>query len=420
MDEATQLLQKINTIVERYEAQKRTNASDFNIFSITGIHYKELPICSFLRELLDPRGSHMQGILFLKTFTLQVLKQNHFTNEDFAKARVYKEVHIDKNRRIDILIRISGRLFPIEVKIYAGDQESQLVDYHNYTSKSDSKSVIYYLTLNEQEPSEKSKSNLIKGNQYECISFENDIANWLKRIVENEQIRSVPRLYVVLTQFLDVIHNLTDQMEESRFMEFNNLIKTSKDFHAVLELEKALIDIKCQKLIAVFSAIEERLKARIPELKLVYKADHKDFLDYYKKGNNTWPGICYLLSEKKNKPIGKEFGLYIELGSKLYYGICNCNVVKTGNIPGKDKDSKKYVFDNSRRKENEVKSSKTSYWWEYLPEGMQVNYRRPNKEYEALFDEDNFNDYIDMICNKIEAFMDIWNETGKRNEDVGE
>jgi hypothetical protein len=37
MDEATQLLQKINTIVERYEAQKRINASDFNIFSITGI-----------------------------------------------------------------------------------------------------------------------------------------------------------------------------------------------------------------------------------------------------------------------------------------------------------------------------------------------------------------------------------------------
>ena len=106
MDEATHLLEKINTIVERYEAQKRKNASDFNIFSITGIHYKELPICSLLRELLDPHGSHMQGSLFIKSFTLQVLKQNSFTDEDFAKAKVYKEVHIDEKRRIDILISI--------------------------------------------------------------------------------------------------------------------------------------------------------------------------------------------------------------------------------------------------------------------------------------------------------------------------
>ena len=413
MDEATQLLQKVNAIIERYEKQKQISASDFNIFSIVGIHYKELPICSLLRELLDPHGSHMQGELFLKTFTLQVLKQNIFTDEDFAKAKVYKEVHIDKKRRIDILISISGRLFPIEVKIYAGDQESQLVDYYNYTSKSDSKSVIYYLTLNKHEPSEFSKGNLIRGSQYECISFGGDVANWLKRVVETEQIRSVPRLYEVLTQFLDVILNLTDQMEESRLMEFNNLIKTSKDFHAVLELEKALIDIKCQMMKDVFSAIEERLKTRRPELKLVRRADLKDYLEYYQKEKNTYPGLAYLLPEKENKPVGKEFALYIELETNLYYGVCNCGVVNKENSSGKDDDSIKYVLNNSRLKEDEVKSTETSYWWEYLTKEMQVNYRRPNKEYEALFDDDTFDEYIDMICDKIDMFMDVWNETGR-------
>ena len=99
MDDATLILQKISTIVDAYEAKKKANASDFNIFSITGIHYKELPICSFLRELLDPQGSHMQGSLFLKTFIKQVLRQNIFADEDYDKAKVYKELHIDKYRR---------------------------------------------------------------------------------------------------------------------------------------------------------------------------------------------------------------------------------------------------------------------------------------------------------------------------------
>ena len=42
---------------------------------------------------------------------------------------------------------------------------------------------------------------------------------------------------------------------------------------------------------------------------------------------------------------------------------------------------------------------------------MQVNYRSPNKEYESLFDNDTFDIYINKICDKIEAFMDVWNET---------
>lgn len=409
MEEVAKLLQEINSIVEGYEAQKRANASDFNIFSITGIHYKEVPICSFLRELLDPHGNHMQGSLFLKSFTLEVLKQNCFTDEDFAKAKVYKEVRIDINRRIDILINITGRLFPIEVKIYAEDQDSQLVDYYNYTSKSDPKSTIYYLTLNGHEPSENSKGNLIKGIQYKCISFENDVANWLKRILETEQIRSVPRLYETLSQFLDIIFRLTEHVEENKFMEFYNLIKTSNDFHAALELEKALIDIKCQKMKEVFSAIEDRLRTRRPELIVAHRGYLEVYQDYYKNGKNTWPGLSYLLPEKDNKPIGKQYALYIEIEWHLYYGVCNWDEINKCNPHGRDEDSIKYVLKNSKRIDNKVKSTDAFYWWEYLTEETQVNYRYPNKEYEALFDDATFDNYINMICDKIEAFFDIWN-----------
>jgi hypothetical protein len=410
MDDATLILQKISTIVDAYEAKKKANASDFNIFSITGIHYKELPICSFLRELLDPQGSHMQGSLFLKTFIKQVLRQNIFADEDYDKAKVYKELHIDNKRRIDILISIAGRLFPIEVKIYAGDQDAQLIDYYIYTNTSDSKAIIYYLTLDKHEPSKTSKANLKKGIQYECISFESDVLSWLKQIVTMEQIRSIPRLYEVLSQFLDVILKLTDQIEERKIMEFNNLIKTSKDIHAVLELEKALIDIKCQMMKKVFSAIENRLAKRRPELSLAHRGYLDGYMDYYTKGRNTWPSLNYFLPEKENKPIGKQYVLRIEIETYLYFGICNWDDVNKTNPHGRENDSIKYVSDNSKLK-GEVKATDAFYWWEHLTKDMQVNYRSPNKEYESLFDNDTFDIYINKICDKIEAFMDVWNET---------
>ncbi len=410
MEDVIQLFQKVNTIVEANESVKKASASDFNIFSITGIHYKELPICSFLRELLDPQGSHMQGSLFLKTFTQQVLKQNNFSDEEFAKAKVYKELRVAENRRIDILIRIAGRLFPIEVKIYAGDQDAQLADYYDYVSESDLKTIIYYLTLDKHEPSANSKINLKKGIQYECISFKSDVLCWIKLIMTMEQIRSVPRLYEVLAQFFDVVLKLTNQIEENTFMEFNNLIKSSKDFHAVLELEKALIEIKCQKMKEVFSSIEGRLAQRRPELQLACRSSLEIYEDFYKKGKNTWPGLGYLLPAKANKPVSKDYMLYIEIGWHLYFGVCNWDNVNKTVPRGRDKDSIEYVLNNSNKQKSKIKSTNTFYWWEYLTEDMQVNYRYPNKEYESLFDKDTFDTYINTICDKIETFMDVWNE----------
>ena len=114
---AAELLENVKSIVEKQEEKYKADASKFNIFSITGIQYRELPVCSFLRELLDPKGNHGQGDVFLATFIRQVLKQDYFSKSDFTRANVFQEVHIAKDRRIDILISVGNRIFPIEVKI---------------------------------------------------------------------------------------------------------------------------------------------------------------------------------------------------------------------------------------------------------------------------------------------------------------
>jgi hypothetical protein len=112
--DATELLENVKNIVDQQEEKHKADAFDFNIFSITGIQYKELPVCSFLRELLDPKGCHMQGNLFLETFIRQVLNQDSFSESDLAKAKVFQEILIAKDRRIDVLISVGNRIFPIE------------------------------------------------------------------------------------------------------------------------------------------------------------------------------------------------------------------------------------------------------------------------------------------------------------------
>ena len=40
----------------------------YNVFQVLGIQEKEVVMCRFLADLLDPQGDHAAGILFLKTF----------------------------------------------------------------------------------------------------------------------------------------------------------------------------------------------------------------------------------------------------------------------------------------------------------------------------------------------------------------
>lgn len=62
------LLESVVETYKRFAEQYRVTGSQFNIFTITGSHNKEVHICRILANLLDPQGSHYQGSLYLKLF----------------------------------------------------------------------------------------------------------------------------------------------------------------------------------------------------------------------------------------------------------------------------------------------------------------------------------------------------------------
>ena len=97
--------------------------SDYNVFHILGISAKEVIMCRFLADLLNPEGKHGCGISFLKSFMHDVLNEYSMSDILLARTEVAAEYVIDNERRIDIVIQNPRFFVPIEVKIYAGEQE---------------------------------------------------------------------------------------------------------------------------------------------------------------------------------------------------------------------------------------------------------------------------------------------------------
>ena len=73
-----ELLEEVRVLVTSHRAENFRNGKEFNVFYIQRIASSEVHICRFLRELLDPLGSHGQGSIFLKKFIRIVLKPAAF------------------------------------------------------------------------------------------------------------------------------------------------------------------------------------------------------------------------------------------------------------------------------------------------------------------------------------------------------
>ena len=111
----------------------RTEGNDaFNIFKVLGIADKEVLICRLLGELLDPKGSHGLGAKPLSLFLEQLRIADRFSPDQIAKAHVVLEETIDRDRRIDLVLYLGNEVIPLEVKVWAGDQNKQLYDYYHY------------------------------------------------------------------------------------------------------------------------------------------------------------------------------------------------------------------------------------------------------------------------------------------------
>ncbi len=231
VQEVSKLLKGVKQLQKHQQEIEKIKGESFNIFSILNVERKENKTHSnFIAELLNPKGSHYMGNVFLKAFIVQI---NYKGNLNSSEASVIKEFPIGQKKditggRIDILIKDkSNNYISIENKIDAGDQDNQLIRYSNYKKENN---TLYYLSLFGDEASEKSTLyiqdnktiHLKAGKDYHTISYAKDILQWLHTCqclaINTPQLRDSIKQYELL------IKKLTHQMIDPKSKDIKKLI----------------------------------------------------------------------------------------------------------------------------------------------------------------------------------------------------
>lgn len=135
-------------------------------------HPQETDLSRILADLLDPRGSHAQGTLFLDAFIneLRLHPENIMPDRDSCgdigkadipqmteRTNVSTEFSCESAGRVDILLEDSTKSIVIENKPWASDGKDQLQRYANYLSRktpNNGQWLIVYLS--DSEPGENS------------------------------------------------------------------------------------------------------------------------------------------------------------------------------------------------------------------------------------------------------------------------
>jgi len=194
--------------VELAEQLDRTEASGFNVFDL--IRPDENRLSDVLALLLDPRGVHGQGDLFLRLLIEKL--DAGLSNKQTKHAKVQREAptrRIDNNRRrMDVLVE-AGDLVVIENKVNAAEQPEQVKDYlehlHRCINDRSANSTLIYLTPGGRSPDSSSREDVareVAANRLRCWSYGQHLRAWL------EACRSqceAPRFRDFLTDFIHYI-----------------------------------------------------------------------------------------------------------------------------------------------------------------------------------------------------------------------
>lgn len=237
------LMLEVGHIRKHYEKISKLSGENFNVFQIINLQSSEVRLHSaMLAELLNPRGSHGQGDVFLKLFIDQFGINNFDTKYSLVETEKYVgPINNDysKGGKIDIVINDSKnrRNIIIENKIYAADGLNQLLRYHNY----DKEAYLFYLTLEGTEPSAFSTGNKIEN--YKTISYKLDIITWLEKC--QKEAVTLPIIRESICQYINLLKILTHQTTtKTMFEEIKKAIIQNPDYvNSIEESYKALMTI---------------------------------------------------------------------------------------------------------------------------------------------------------------------------------
>ena len=331
-DPSEQLSAMFSAINEQYaaakvrESKRREQGELFNIFNILKLQSNEVRLHSALiAELLCPNGSHGASSLFLKAF-LKVIGED----EDFIKAPVAEKIterYIGKKTKteggiIDIIIEDGNHAIIIENKIYAPDQENQLLRYYNYGKRRFPNGFkLLYLTLHGDDASDYSLGG--EDIQPQNISYANEIIDWLGQCYELAKDRDNAK--TIINQYNELVKELTGKDMDKQYIE---------------RLKEIILDDDNQKAVGEILKMQDELMDEIIERNIWQPLKEYAESKGMKYGEEN-DGACIYKDEWKH------YGIFISTENKkdwkdMFVGV------SWHNEPGRANKLHKYEYKNNK------------------------------------------------------------------------
>ncbi len=213
-----ELLERFIPLQSKVLEYNKDETPYYNVFKVLRIEYLEARVHTpFLSDLLNPRGLHSQGRIFLDSFLKLISYEKPNLLEYELENIEIKTEHKTSQGIIDILIfhRSQNRqkrfLIIIENKIYAPDQKNQIERYYNYALNDLKipKELIFlvYLKPNKSSPtitsiSEELQIDLVKNGLLKLLGYNPDISKMLLEC--NEHLKS-QKLKQTIIQYVDIL-----------------------------------------------------------------------------------------------------------------------------------------------------------------------------------------------------------------------
>lgn len=328
MNELIHLFNDIRLILERYERIRKEKGENYNLFQVINMTSDETRVHSaFISDLLNPHGRHQMNNVFLQSFIDRLNEQAHRKlSFSYENVKVECEKYIGPKTdtsggRLDLYITDGRNHIVIENKIYATDQEDQLLRYHNYLKQyKDGDTMLLYLSL-DGEVHDIEKTTGGEDIDFFTISYDEFILDWLEDCCKIAHDK--PMIREGIRHYRNLIKILTHHMESEK-NELIELIKVNPQYicflpkykDAIKEIEIGLYTDFWTRLETAFQK-HEYLPVQQSYDGYKYALDKNHVRMYHESNKCKYHSIEFIV---------KDFGKYrlmfrVEVDWRTYYGL---------------------------------------------------------------------------------------------------
>ncbi|OBT07870.1 hypothetical protein A9264_05215 [Vibrio sp. UCD-FRSSP16_10] len=314
--------EQLIAMVQQYKKQL-VKPDSYNLFTVLRSKSDEVRLHSrFLADLLNPNGKHGLNDIPLKRLLDETLKI------DVLKGSYDFDVKVE-HQNIDIFLvnQITKQAIIIENKIYANDQDQQLLRYYLIAEEEGYEDInVAYLTLNGDSPDQCSiegKFGSLKKKPI-LLSYREDINVWIQRIIEKSA--QMPALRESLIQYIDILRELTGMSNNREYIQaLKKLLIDTNCIDVVDNLQEAHNELKLDSQVVFWESLLSKVKLEFGSLSDdSLKDDDSQLKDLVAKFMVSRSGVNHIkIAVPLDKFEHSDLCVQIENNESLFIGIFN-------------------------------------------------------------------------------------------------